>query len=108
MPVEVATHPLIQHKMSILRNVKTSASDFRNVLKEVTFYLGYEATRSLQVVEDEITTPKTSSFQGAKIGEQISIIPILRAGLGMTDGMLDLIPKAAVHHIGKRVCKRVC
>ncbi len=101
MPVQIATHPLIHHKLTVLRNEKTSAADFRAILREITFYLGYEATRGLHTVTDQIVTPLGASFEGSKIGDNIAIIPILRAGLGMSDSMLELLPKAAVHHIGK-------
>lgn len=100
MPVQVATHPLIQHKMTVLRDSKTSAAGFRSVVKEITFYLGYEATRDLHISDDVISTPLQESFVGAKITDSVSIIPVLRAGLGMTDAMLELLPKASVHHIG--------
>lgn len=100
MSLNVSTHPLLQHKMTVLRNSKTSAADFRSILKEITFYLGYEATRSLNLSAEEITTPMEASFSGAKVSDAISIIPILRAGLGMEDAMLNLLPKASVHHIG--------
>ena len=99
MPLHVATHPLIAHKLTILRDVNTSSQDFRRVLKEITFYLGYEATRTLKVATVEVSTP-VATTEGCKLAETLSIIPILRAGTGMCDAMLDLIPKAAVHHIG--------
>jgi uracil phosphoribosyltransferase len=101
MPLHAATHPLIAHKMNILRDTKTSTADFRRVLREITFYLGYEASRDLKTVPETVVTPMSQEFTGAKIGERIAIIPILRAGLGMCDAMLELFPKAAVHHIGK-------
>jgi uracil phosphoribosyltransferase len=99
MPLHVATHPLIAHKMTILRDINTTSQEYRRVLKEITFYLGYEATRSLLVTNVEINTSVTTT-EGSKITESISIIPILRAGTGMSDAMLDLLPNAAVHHIG--------
>lgn len=101
MPLHVATHPLISHKMTALRDVKTGAADFRKLLREITFYLGYEASRDLKVASDPIRTPMNVDFNGSKIAEQVAIIPILRAGLAMGDGMLELMPKAAVYHIGK-------
>lgn len=87
--------------MTRLRDVTTSAHDFRRVLKEITFYLGYEATRTLQNAPDTIRTPMGVEFNGVKVAESVAIVPILRAGLSMADGMLDLMPKAVVHHIGK-------
>lgn len=101
MPVHAASHPLIAHKMTRLRDKKTSTGDFRRILKEVTFYLGYEATRDLKVASEVVTTPMDLEFTGSKLGEKVAIIPILRAGLGMSEGMLELIPQASVHHIGK-------
>ena len=83
MPLHVATHPLIAHKMTILRDAKTNANDFRKVLKEITFYLGYEASRTLSTVESNVTTPMGESFSGQKVHEKVAIVPILRAGLGM-------------------------
>jgi uracil phosphoribosyltransferase len=86
--------------MNVLRDAKTSTSDFRRVLREITFYLGYEASRDLKTVSETVVTPMDQPFAGSKIGESIAIIPILRAGLGMCDAMLELFPRAAVHHIG--------
>lgn len=104
MPIFESEHPLIKHKMTILRDVSTSTKDFRSVLKEITFYLGYEATRELKVQAKSIHTPLTA-YEGSKLAESISIIPILRAGLGMAEPMSELIPSAAVHHIGMYRCK---
>ena len=104
MPLFESDHPLIKHKMTILRDSSTSTKDFRSVLKEITFYLGYEATRELKVQPKSITTPITE-YEGSKLSESISIIPILRAGLGMAEPMSELIPTAAVHHIGMYRCK---
>eukprot|EP00341_Mesodinium_pulex_P007402 CAMPEP_0116942070 /NCGR_PEP_ID=MMETSP0467-20121206/34375_1 /TAXON_ID=283647 /ORGANISM="Mesodinium pulex, Strain SPMC105" /LENGTH=215 /DNA_ID=CAMNT_0004624995 /DNA_START=47 /DNA_END=694 /DNA_ORIENTATION=- len=86
--------------MTVLRDANTHPSDFRRVLKEITFYLGYEATRDLKVSNHVITTPMDMPFTGCKVSEKIAIIPILRAGLTMSESMLELMPKAAVHHIG--------
>jgi uracil phosphoribosyltransferase len=101
MSIHVTEHPLIQNKLTVLRNQKTSNSDFRSVMKEVTFYLGYEATRNLPTKKETITTGMSESYDGSKISASIAIIPILRAGLGMGDAMLELLPNAAVHHIGE-------
>lgn len=100
MPLHMTSHPLVAHKMTKLRDAKTSASEFRRLLKEITFYLGYEATRELTTRVDKIHTPMNVEFDGAKLSDRIAIIPILRAGLTMADGMLELLPNAAVHHIG--------
>jgi uracil phosphoribosyltransferase len=85
--------------MTLLRNKDTAPHEFRRLLKEITFYLGYEATRSLNLVSRTVTTP-IQPTEGFTIKESIALIPVLRAGLGMTDAMLDLVPKAAIHHIG--------
>lgn len=98
--VFLSTHPLIAHKMTLLRDRKTASHDFRRLLREITFYLGFEATRDLKLQSHAISTPLGEPFDGVKLSESISIIPILRAGLGMADGILDLIPRASVHHIG--------
>ena len=86
--------------MTLLRNRETSAQDFRRILKEITFYLGYEATHNLVTTREIITTPNNVEHAGVKLQERVAIIPVLRAGLGMADGMGELMPKAAVHHIG--------
>jgi uracil phosphoribosyltransferase len=100
MPVHSATHPLVAHKMTRLRDRKTNTSDFRRILREITFYLGYEATREIKVSPEIVQTPMDMPFEGLKVTQKVAIIPILRAGLGMCDAMLELIPNAAVHHIG--------
>lgn len=100
MPLHETSHPLVAHKMTLLRDSKTSSSDFRKVLKEISFYLGYEATRSIGTSPHTVTTPMREPFTGAKIAQKVAIIPVLRAGLGMAEALLDLLPKASVHHIG--------
>lgn len=100
MPLHESTHPLIASKMTKLRDVNTAPDEFRRKLREITFYLGFEATRSLGVSSKTIKTPM-GDFDGVKIQDNVAIIPILRAGLSMADGMLELLPNAAVHHIGK-------
>jgi uracil phosphoribosyltransferase len=99
MSVNVSSHPLIQHKLAVLRNAETSSHDFRAVMKEMTFYLGYEATGSLKVAPEQVKTPM-GTCTASKLSESIAIIPILRAGLGMGDALLELLPRASVHHIG--------
>ncbi len=93
-------HPLIQHKLSLIRDKNTGSKEFRELVKEVSMLLAYEVTRDLSVQEVEIETPicmtKTKMLSGRKLG----IIPILRAGLGMVDGFLNLLPAAKVGHIG--------
>ncbi len=98
--VIVMDHPLIQHKMSIIRDKNTGSKEFREVVKEISVLLAYEVTRTLKLEEIEIETPicktKTKSLSGLKQ----SIVPILRAGLGMVDGFLSLLPAAKVGHVG--------
>lgn len=93
-------HPLIQHKLSLIRDKDTGAKEFRELVKEVSMLLAYEVTRDLPLEEVEIETPiclaKTKMLAGRKLG----IIPILRAGLGMVDGFLNLLPAAKVGHVG--------
>ncbi|NLV37015.1 MAG: uracil phosphoribosyltransferase [Clostridiaceae bacterium] len=98
--VFVFDHPLIQHKISLLRDKNTSTKEFRELVSEISMLMGYEVTRSMPLKEVEIETPvavaKTKVISGKKLG----IVPILRAGLGMVDGMLNLVPMAKVGHIG--------
>mmetsp|Transcript_52284 Transcript_52284/g.61045 ORF Transcript_52284/g.61045 Transcript_52284/m.61045 type:complete len:279 (+) Transcript_52284:37-873(+) len=101
--VHVSNHPLLAHKVSILRSSSTIPHAFRSVLREITFHLGYEAMSSLTTRPVNITVPNSTdhvSFVGKKISERITLIPILRSGLGMSDAMLELVPNAGVHHIG--------
>jgi uracil phosphoribosyltransferase len=101
MPLHLTSHPLVAHKMTRLRDVKTNASEFRRLLKELTFYLGYEAAHELNTKLDLVQTPMNEPFSGVHIADKVAIIPILRAGLNMADGMLELLPSASVHHIGE-------
>jgi uracil phosphoribosyltransferase len=100
MPIHKTSHPLIDHKMTRLRDTKTTSNDFRKLLREITFYLGYEASRNIKLQPDIITTPINAVYEGSKIDDKIAIVPILRAGLGMSEAMLELMPNAVVHHIG--------
>ena len=98
--VFIIEHPLIQHKVSRLRNKETGSKEFRELVSEISRLMSYEATRDLELEEHQIETPIGPTI-GKKIsGKNLSIIPILRAGLGMVDGMLDLVPTAKVGHIG--------
>mmetsp|Transcript_91 Transcript_91/g.153 ORF Transcript_91/g.153 Transcript_91/m.153 type:complete len:236 (+) Transcript_91:80-787(+) len=99
MSIFVTEHPLIAEKMTRLRNKDTPPPDFRRKLKEITYFLGYEATRDLKSNPVSIETP-VESFNGSKIADNVAIIPVLRAGLAMAEGMLELMPDAAVYHIG--------
>ncbi|PYG89540.1 uracil phosphoribosyltransferase [Ruminiclostridium sufflavum DSM 19573] len=98
--VFVFDHPLIQHKISLLRDKNTDTKEFRELVSEIAMLMGYEVTRNMPLKEVEIETPigiaKTKIISGKKLG----IVPILRAGLGMVDGMLNLLPMVKVGHIG--------
>ena len=98
--VYVFDHPLIQHKTALMRRKETSVKDFRELVKEVAMLMTFEATRNLPLQEVEIETPICRTTMKMLKGEDIAIVPILRAGLGMVDGMLALIPNAKVGHIG--------
>ncbi|MBZ4663927.1 MAG: uracil phosphoribosyltransferase [Caloramator sp.] len=98
--VIVIDHPLIQHKLSIMRDVNTGSKDFRELLEEISMLMGYEVTRSFQLEEVEIETPICKTKAKMLTGKKVAIVPILRAGLGMVDGMLRLVPAAKVGHIG--------
>lgn len=98
--VYVFDHPLIQHKTAILRDVNTNTKDFRDLVREIGLLMGYEATRDLPLKKTSIDTPMCKADVNILSGEDIAIVPILRAGLGMVDGMLALIPNAKVGHVG--------
>ena len=98
--VYVFDHPLIQHKTAMIRKTETTTKDFREMVREISMLMGYEATRNLPLEEVEIETPMCKAKMNMLAGEDIAIIPILRAGLGMVDGMLALVPNAKVGHIG--------
>lgn len=96
----VLDHPLITHKLSIMRNKKTGSKDFRELLEEIAMLMGYELTRDLPLEDVKIETPLTKMTAKMISGKKLAIVPILRAGLGMVDGLLSLIPVAKVGHIG--------
>lgn len=98
--VHILDHPLLQHKLSILRDEKTGVKDFRQVVSEIATLMCYEATRDLPMEEVEIKTPITTGKFKTIAGKKLAIVPVLRAGLGMVDGILTLIPSAKVGHIG--------
>ncbi len=98
--VVVMDHPLIQHKLSILRDVKTGAKEFRELVKELAMLMAYEATRGFLLAETTVTTPITETTTYVLAGKKVAVIPILRAGLGMVDGILELLPAAKVGHVG--------
>ncbi len=93
------THPLIQHKISMLRSTETTVKDFRALANEIALLMGYEATRDLTLEDIQVQTPLAMA-NGKAIQKQVAIVPILRAGLGMVDAILSLIPAAKVGHIG--------
>jgi len=93
-------HPLIQHKLAILRNENTGVKEFREMISEIAGLMCYEATRNLPLVEVDVKTPVAMAKCRMLAGKKLAIIPILRAGLGMVDSMLDMIPSAKVGHIG--------
>ena len=97
--VHIMDHPLIVHKISMLRDKNTSVKDFRELAYEIALLMGYEATRDLDLVENEVETPMTKTV-GKFIDKQVALVPILRAGLGMVDALMSLIPAAKVGHIG--------
>ena len=96
----VLDHPLIQHKLSIMRDKTTSTTSFRQLLKEIALLMGYELTRNLPMTTKEIETPITAMQAPTIAGKKVAVVPILRAGLGMADGLLDLVPAARLGHIG--------
>ena len=96
----IVEHPLLQHKISLLRNKQTGTKEFRDLVGEIATLLCYEATRDLPLEEVEIETPITMAKTKVLAGRKLALVPILRAGLGMVDGMLNLIPAAKVGHIG--------
>ena len=98
--VHVLEHPLIQHKLAILRSKNTSVKEFRDLVSEISGLMCYEATRNLPTKEVEVQTPVAMAKCRRLAGKKLAIIPILRAGLGMVDAMVDLIPSAKIGHIG--------
>jgi len=98
--VHVLDHPLIQHKLAILRNKKTSVKEFRELVGEIAGLMCYEATRNLPTREVEVQTPVATAKCRMLSGKKLAIVPILRAGLGFEDGILTLVPSARVAHIG--------
>lgn len=98
--VHVFDHPLIQHKLSYIRDARTGTKEFRELVDEVGMLMAYEVTRDLELQDVEIQTPVTKMTAKRLAGKKLAIVPILRAGLGMTDGVLSLVPAARVGHIG--------
>ena len=100
--VHVLDHPLIQHKLAILRNKKTSVKEFRELVGEIAGLMCYEATRNLPTREVEVQTPVATAKCRMLSGKKLAIVPVLRAGLGMVDNMVELIPSAKIGHIASR------
>lgn len=98
--VFVMDHPLIQHKLTLIRDKNTGTKEFKELVKEVSMLMGYEVTRELSLEETEIETPVCKTKSKVLSGKKLGIVPILRAGLGMVDGFLNLLPAAKVGHIG--------
>uniref|UniRef100_UPI00189B79F9 uracil phosphoribosyltransferase n=1 Tax=Collinsella sp. D33t1_170424_A12 TaxID=2787135 RepID=UPI00189B79F9 len=98
--VVVVDHPMVQHKLTIMRDQNTGSKQFRELVKELALFEGYEATRDFPLEDVEVTTPMCATVAKRIAGRKVAIIPILRAGLGMVDGMLELIPAARVGHVG--------
>ena len=111
MSVHIIDHPLVQHKLSLMRDKQTSTNKFRQLLQEISMLMGYEVTRDFPLMYEEIETPLQPMSAPKIAGKKVVIAPILRAGLGMVDGLLDLIPSARVGHIGmyrdEETCKPV-
>ena len=111
MSVHVIDHPLVQHKLTIMRDKQTSTSQFRKSLQEISMLMGYEVTRDFPITYVDIETPLQPMKAPTIAGKKVVIAPILRAGLGMVDGLLTLIPSARVGHIGmyrdEETCKPV-
>ena len=98
--IQVMEHPLIQHKIGIIRRTETGSRDFRNLISEIAMLMCYEATRDLELRDVAIETPICHTTVKELKGKKMAVIPILRAGLGMVDGMLTMVPAAKVGHIG--------
>ena len=98
--VTIFTHPLIQHKISILRNKTTGTNEFRSLVEEIAMLMGYEALRDLPLQDVQVETPIETCMTPMIAGKKLAVVPILRAGLGMVNGILALVPSAKVGHIG--------
>lgn len=98
--VTVLNHPVIKHKISILRDINTGSNEFRSIIKEISIILAYEATKDLELEEYDLETPITKTTGYKLSGKKLGIVPILRAGLGMVDGVLEVFPAAKIGHIG--------
>ena len=97
---EVLDHPLIQHKLTLIRDKNMGTKDFRETVNEISTLMAYEVSRDMPIEDVEVETPITKTTRKQLAGKKVAVVPILRAGLGMVDGILDLIPAAKVGHIG--------
>lgn len=100
MPIFEINHPLIKHKLTHLRKVETSSKEFREYLTEITSLMGYEIFKDLQLKEIKINTPIKKNVKGFELKKSVTIVPILRAGLGMEQGLINLLPSIKVGHLG--------
>lgn len=100
MTLHIIDHPLVQHKLSIMRDKTTSTMKFRSLLEEIAMFMGYEITRDLPLTYEDIETPLMPMKAPKIAGKKVVIVPILRAGLGMVDGLMKLMPSARIGHIG--------
>ncbi|MBR6410270.1 MAG: uracil phosphoribosyltransferase [Clostridia bacterium] len=98
--LHIVSHPLVQHKLTIMRDKKTGPKEFRELLREIATLMGYELTRDLPLEEIKVETPICKTVSKIVSGRKLAIVPILRAGLGMVDGLQELVPVAKVGHIG--------
>ena len=106
--LHIVDHPLVQHKLSIMRDKETSTNEFRELLREISLFMGYEVTRDFPLTYEEIETPLMKMNAPKLAGKKVIIAPILRAGLGMVDGLLTLMPSARVGHIGMYRDEETC
>ena len=108
MALHIIDHPLVQHKLSIMRKKETSTMKFRTLLDEISMLMGYEITRDMPLTYEEIETPLMSMNAPKIAGKKVVIAPILRAGLGMVDGLTELMPSARIGHIGMYRDEETC
>ena len=106
--LHIVDHPLVQHKLSIMRNKETSTNEFRELLREISLFMGYEVTRDFPLTYEEIETPLMKMNAPKLAGKKVIIAPILRAGIGMVDGLLTLMPSARIGHIGMYRDEETC
>ena len=106
--ITICDHPLLKHKVTMLRNKNTGTNEFRKVVEEISMFVGYEALRNLELKEVEVETPLEKAMCPVIAGKKPAIIPILRAGLGMVEGLTTLIPSARVGHIGMYRDEETC